>query len=318
MSKADRIINIIDSLARDPAASAAELAAKLRVSERSVYRYLSDLKRLGYSLHSARDENGLNRHALQPLSFTAQEALALVAACQSLLSQKGLPLCDHLSEALAKIKTAVCGLEERRQFLRLESRFTFINRKTRDYTPWAGQIDTICDCIRHGRTIKVIYNSRSSGQSMERLLDPYDLFWSEGDLYLAAYCHNNKEVRSFKANRFTSVKKTPGHFTRQTDFDLQGYLGCSWRVWRGTEALEVKILAQPPASLLFIETSYHESQQVTRQPDGSVLVSVKTVDTPELRSWLLSWGSQVEVLEPQSLRVEIKRELLSTLESYSH
>lgn len=317
MSKADRLINIIDSLARNPAASASELAVKLCVSERSVYRYLNDLKRLGYTLHSTSDESSLRRHVLQPLSFTAQEALALVAACQSLLSQDGLPLCDHLCEALAKIKTAIPALEEKRQFLRLETRFTFLGRKARDYTYWSDQINTICQCIRHNRTIKVVYNSHSAGQLTERLLDPHDLFWNDGDLYLAAYCHSKAEMRSFKINRMQSVKRDSGHFTRAPDFDLKEYLGRSWRVWRGAEELQVEILAYPPASLLFLETSYHSSQRVCRQPDGSVLVVLSTADTPEFRSWLLSWGSQVEVLEPTSLRAEIKQEMLAAVEKYS-
>ncbi len=315
MSKAEKLINIIDSLSRNPAATAAELAGQLRVSERSVYRYLNDLKRLGFVLNSASDENGVRRHMLHPLSFTAREALALIAASQSMLSQEGLPLYEHLCEALAKIRSAIPALEEKRQFLRLESRFTFLSRKARDYACWAEQIETIYQCIRYNRTINVMYYSHTAGKVTERLLNPYDLFWSDGDLYLAAYCHTRAEMRSFKVNRFHSVKKHHGHFTRDPGFDLKEYLGGSWRVWRGEEQ-EIKLLAHHPASLLFLETSYHSSQRVCRQPDGSVLVSLTTSDTPEFRSWLLSWGSKVEVLEPISMRSEIKKELLAGLERY--
>jgi predicted DNA-binding transcriptional regulator YafY len=315
MGKTERFINIINTLTRNPAASAGELAEKLQVSERSVYRYLSELKRYGYLAHSTRDqETGTSVRVLRSLTFTATEALAVAAACQSFLSE-GLPFCHEIEEALRKIKTAISSLDEKRTFARLETRFTYLTQNLRDYTPWMDDLNKIRNCIRQNRSIVAVYDSHASGEK-ERAMDPYDLFWNNGNMYLAAYCHNNKCMRSFKINRFSSVKETPALFERDLQFNLRDFIGQSWRVFRGSEEIVVKICVYPPATRYFLESSYHDSQEIQEHPNGKITCTLKTYNTPEFKSWLLSWGSQVEVLEPTDLREEIKQELLESLGKY--
>ncbi len=317
MNKTERIIKVILTLTQNPAASAHELAEQLQISERSIYRYLSIIKRLGYCLHNFKDaESGLRRHYLTPLTFTASEALAIIGAGQSLLSQDGLPLSNDLETALAKVKSAICPIEEKRAFYRLEPRFTYLGEKSRDYTPWQGFIQQIRECIYHCRSITVVYDSFSSDEVTERRLDPYDFYWNKGNLYLAAYCHRHNEMRSFRIDRFNSVKKVNGHFTRNPEFDLNEYLGPSWRVFRGKEKMTVKILVYPPASRLFRETRYHETQKLEDLEDGKLFCTFMVSDTPEFRTWLLRWGSQMEVVEPVELREGIKKELQKCLERY--
>jgi predicted DNA-binding transcriptional regulator YafY len=318
MNKTERIIKVILALSQNPAASAPELAGQLQVSERSVYRYLNDIKRLGFPLHTFKDaESGLRRHYLTPLTFTASEALAIIAAGQSLLSQDGLPLCDDLGTALLKVKAAICSIEDKRTFYRLEPRFTYLSEKIRDYTPWQGLIQQIIECIYHCRSITVVYDSFSSDEVTERIIDPYDLYWNKGNLYLAAYCHKHNDMRSFRIDRFCAIKKVGERFTRDPEFHLNEYLGPSWRVYRGNEdVIKVKILVYPPAARLFRETHYHDTQELEELEDGKLSCTFKVPDTPEFRTWLLGWGSQVEVVEPPELREGVKEELVKSVQLY--
>ena len=50
--------------------------------------------------------------------------------------------------------------------------------------------------------------------------------------------------------------------------------------------------------------------------DGQIICTLIVYNSPELKSWLLSWGKQVEVLEPQAPREEIKEELQAGLGMY--
>jgi predicted DNA-binding transcriptional regulator YafY len=318
MNKTERIIKVIVALSQNPAASATELAGQLQVSERSIYRYLRDIRRLGFPLRTFRDqESGLRRHYLTPLTFTASEALAIIAAGQSLLSQEGLPICEDLETALLKVKAAICSIEDKRAFYRLEPRFTYLGEKIRDYTPWQGLIQQITECIYHCRSITVVYDSFSSEEVTERIIDPYDLYWSRGNLYVAAYCHKHNDMRSFRIDRFKSIQKVGERFNRDPEFALNKYLGPSWRVYRGNEEVsKVKIMVYPPAARLFRETRYHETQELEELEDGKLSCTLTVYDSPEFRSWLLGWGSQVEVLEPAELREEIKEELQESLGRY--
>lgn len=317
MNKTERIIKVILTLAQNPAAPVPEIAGQLQISERSVYRYLQLIKSQGYCLHNYKDaESGLRKHYLTPLTFTASEALAIIAASQSLLAQDGLPLSADLGTALAKIKAAIYPLDEIRAFRRLEPRFTYIGEKIRDYSPWHQLIRQIQQCIYHCKPVLLVYDSFSSGEVSERTIDPYDFYWNRGNLYLAAYCHRHKEMRNFRIDRISDVKKIAGSFTRNPQFDLSEYLGPSWRVYRGHTEMAIKLLVYPPASRLFRETRYHETQELQEREDGTLCCTLTVSDSPEFRTWLLGWGSQLEVLAPAELREGIKEELQASLERY--
>lgn len=319
MNKTERIIKVILTLAQKPAASVSELAEELQISQRSVYRYLNVIKDLGYCLHNYKDtESGLRRHYLAPLTFTASEALAIIASGQSLLSQEGLPLSNDLESALKKVKAAICPIEEKRAFYRLESRFTYLGETIRDYTPWRSIIEQLRDCISSCRSVSVVYDSFSSDEITERQIDPYDLYWYKGNFYLAAYCHKHNEMRSFRIDRFKAVKKIGKRFIRNPEFNINEYFGLSWRVYRGDEEKTVKLLVYPPASRLFQETRYHETQKLEELENGKILCTLTVSDSPEFRTWLLGWGSRVEVVEPVELREAIKEELKKSFRRYKN
>lgn len=317
MNKTMRIFSIVQTLNQEPGTSAHELAVKHGISERSVYRYLKELKVMGFVLHPVDNEEGdMRKRALAPLTFTGAEALAFVAACQSLLSQQGIPFCSSLKTALQKVEGALCSWEDKRTYLRMQSHFTYLNATLRDHTPWQDIIETINTSIRRNRTITAIYDSFSADEVTERLMDPYDLFFRDGNLYLAAYCHKRQSVCNFRIDRFKGIKSVNGQFVRDHSFNLKEFLGSSWRVWHGSQKATVKFIVYPPASRFFRESTYHDSQKTEELEGGQVLCSLTVYITPEIKSWLLSWGKQIKLLEPLELVEKIKDELRESLIVY--
>ena len=64
------------------------------------------------------------------------------------------------------------------------------------------------------------------------------------------------------------------------------------------------------------EKIWHESQKVEQQSDGSIIFEAEVAGTKEIKFWIMSWGSKAEVLEPESLRDEIREEAEVILERY--
>ncbi len=317
MSKTKRLIKVIMSLNQTPGVSAQEIALQSGVTERTVYRYLRELKELGYLIYTGKDpEAKMRKYSLKPLSFTGAEASAIVASCQPLLSQKGLPISAEMETALPKVKGAICNLEEEREFYTLKKGFTYLGKDLRDYTPWSEHLREISRCIRNSKTIVVDYDSFATGKVSERAMDPYHLYYDDGNLYLVAYCHKHKTLRTFKINRFQAIKKIAGDFKREPDFDLKKYLEGTWRNYRGIEEMKVKLHIDPPLARLFLETSYHGSQELEELAAGKICCRFIVYNSPEFRTWLLGWGRHVEVIEPAELRAEIKEELRESLKKY--
>ena len=75
------------------------------------------------------------------------------------------------------------------------------------------------------------------------------------------------------------------------------------------QAVRVRILFEPRWATYVEERNWHESQTFTKGPDGKIEISMDVGSTPDLRSWILSFGSGAEVLEPEELRAEVAREL---------
>lgn len=54
------------------------------------------------------------------------------------------------------------------------------------------------------------------------------------------------------------------------------------------------------------EKIWHESQKIDPQQNGSIIFEAEVAATDEIKFWIMSWGSQAEVLEPESLREGIR------------
>ena len=81
-------------------------------------------------------------------------------------------------------------------------------------------------------------------------------------------------------------------------------------------ARRVRLRFAKERALQVAERSWHPSQKVEPQPDGSLELVLEVGSTTELRDWILSFGAAVEVLEPEELRAEVAAELARALARY--
>jgi len=81
--------------------------------------------------------------------------------------------------------------------------------------------------------------------------------------------------------------------------------------------VKVRIWFSPDAAGYIKEKIWHETQEITAQKDGSIIFEAEVAGTEEIKFWVLSWGSKALVLEPESLREEIRAEFADLAERYS-
>lgn len=86
--------------------------------------------------------------------------------------------------------------------------------------------------------------------------------------------------------------------------------GRSFGVFQGEGEAEhtVRVRFSATVARYVAEGQWHASQQLTRQPDGSLLAEFHLSTTEEIKRWILSFGRHAEVLEPEELRQEIRDE----------
>lgn len=69
------------------------------------------------------------------------------------------------------------------------------------------------------------------------------------------------------------------------------------------------------AARLIGERVWHATQKLTLDPDGLIL-EMRAGLSPDLQQWLLGWGGEAEVLEPQELRNAVARAAAATVAIY--
>ena len=152
------------------------------------------------------------------------------------------------------------------------------------------------------------YQSLSATEPVTYIVWPYGLAYHRGSLYLIGRTRRHDEICHWKVDRIEAVELKDQRFERPADFDLQKHLAKSFGVFHGDEEAHVKVRFLPAVARYIGESTWHPSQKLTQQRDGSVVVEFQLDGTEEIKRWIMSFGKQAQVLEPEELRDKIIKE----------
>jgi predicted DNA-binding transcriptional regulator YafY len=124
-------------------------------------------------------------------------------------------------------------------------------------------------------------------------------------------------MRTWKVDRMLDAEATLAPFQRPTDFDAKKHFEQAFAVVVGSEDLTIRIRFTGTAAKYVQEKQMHPSQVIVSKAAGMTEVVYRLSTTFEIKSWILSFGSSAEVIEPDSLRDEIIREHKAALASYA-
>ncbi|ACX52867.1 Helix-turn-helix type 11 domain protein [Ammonifex degensii KC4] len=290
-----------------------DLARRFEVSERTIQKDL-DIIRHALRLelrHSPRGYYFERVPTLPVLQFTFGEALSLLLALQAARHQLGSEFGD-LASALRRLTSL------------FPPEFESLLHRQAGLLPSSGRkqhrqhlLLLLNQALLHRRKVKMVYSTHSRGGARsERVVHPYCLLPYVRSWYLIAYCERRQETLFFKLDRIEQAFLLDEYYPFPEDFDLAAYLGPTWGIMRGAagEPVEVVLRFTPEAGRRVAEEDWHPSQQVEELGDGSVLFKLRVAVTPEFVSWLLYYGSQVEVLAPPELRGRLAEEHLKAAE----
>jgi predicted DNA-binding transcriptional regulator YafY len=172
---------------------------------------------------------------------------------------------------------------------------------------YVNTLNAVGQSWMEGHQLKIWYWTLGK-KPEERIIEPYFIqpeLWEHGN-YVIAYCHTAKEIRIFKIERIKSYELLNTTYKVPKSFDINKYLENTWGITAYGEVETVK-LKFTDKNLVRIaqETIWHPTQTVEKQPDGSVIVTFKLHITPDFEGFVRSWGEEVEVVEPKSLRKKI-------------
>jgi predicted DNA-binding transcriptional regulator YafY len=297
-----------------------DLVDDLGCVRRTVYRDLDALMLAGFPLVSEKRDGRvyyrfLETFTLGDVPFTPDEILALAFGEDLLRTLEGTVFHDSIGSALAKIRAGL-GPELSSYLARLGESFRVLPGPHKNYASFRDTIQLLNDAVLEKRTVRMRYRTGRTGSVATRSLDPYRVWYRSGGLYVVGLDHRSEEIRTFAVDRIRSIEATDTIFEIQPGFDFDEYIGSSFGVI-AEPAVPVRIRFDGRWASYVEERTWHASQRIERGPGGSILLSMEVGGTAELRTWILSFGSGAEVLEPTALREEVIAELERSLGRYA-
>jgi predicted DNA-binding transcriptional regulator YafY len=285
--------------------SPADIAKRTGMAKRTVYRDLRAIDgELGIPVWSEGGRWGVDADAfLPPLRLTLSEAMAIFLSARLLARymDKHDPV---LASAFTKLEEGLPAS------LRDHVERTVQDLSSRDVDPaFNRQVEALTRAWADRRVVAFEYAPAPySGRREPRraLVRPYLLEPSlqTHALYLIGFDEERGAMRTFKVERIRDLSVLPRTFEAPEE-DVVAQLRRAWDIIADQPATKVVLRFRPEVAGRVMEASWHPSQAVTELSDGSLEWSATVAGTIEIRLWILSWGSDVEVVSPAALRDDV-------------
>jgi predicted DNA-binding transcriptional regulator YafY len=291
----DRLLAIIILLLNRDKIKAGYLARRFAVSIRTIYRDLEAIDLAGIPIISYPGNNGgfgiMETYKLERQVLSLNDMLSILRTLKSihttladssldtaidkftsLLPQEGLSRLEEYSERFV-IDLMPLGYHKRqRQFLKV-----------------------IHGAIQEQKLLRFVYRSMK-GECLTRTVEPMTLLFKGYAWYLFAFCRTRQDFRIFRVSRMSNAVILLQGFTRRnrsykeySDFDVD------------KNQLVHLVLKFKARARVKVEDYFFE-ENISIQPDGSLLVNVSWPYDEWVISHLLSYGDDLEVINPTFVR----------------
>ncbi len=331
--KSGRLLEILLLLQARGQVTAGELAERLEVSPRTIYRDAEALSSAGVPIYTERGRAGgirlLPGYRTDMTGLTADEARALFVLSTG-GAQEDLGLGTAARSAVLKVMRAVP--EPFRPAATATSQRILV-----DAAGWmraaepTEQLGVLQAAVFTDRRVRLGYRSSGQRAARERVVDPYGLVCKAGIWYLVA--DQDGEPRLFRVSRVSSAVADEAPVRRRDGVELAELWGLLRRQVEERPA-EIAVTARVRRERLDMFLRICAAHLAERDADGAgdaedgegdardgggaewVVVGLRFAAVPAART-LLSFGGDVEVVSPAEVRADLAATAASVIARYA-
>jgi predicted DNA-binding transcriptional regulator YafY len=324
-----RLDRLQDLLAKHPKGlSLYELASILRVTPRTMRRYLAEVQR-EYDLESARTRGGgplvwriRSGEIPRKVELRRTQAYALLAARRLFEPMKGSALYDEIDLAVNKLVAFArrpgrgpnAGLAD----ARLEDRFLYLPHAPKNYRERTEELDDLFQAVSDLRPLTLLYRSATRDKEERITIHPYALVLHRDSVYCVGYHVARREVRTFVLDRMRDTQcAVTERFQLPKSFDVNDYFQGEFGIWKSETKHKVVIDFDAQAAEYVRARKVHGTQRLQSLPGGGLRLTMTVGDLNQVTSWVLEWGARARVVAPPELVQRVKSELQGALSGYA-
>ena len=331
MKNLDKLLTTIALISKTGGATAQEIADKLGVTREKTYDWLRKIKEYGFEIEKKRDENNKIRNILikhtgkwsdlfnsSGITFSRDELVALGLLKNGLQTYHGNEIKKITHDLFKKINKAV-SMDLDGKINDLNFFFPAYARLNKNYKGKEQIIDILVKAIQERHKCLITYSAFHDGKTKDHVISPLHLFEHQGGLYLFVHIDPFDNIRTLALERISQITESEEIFIRPTlkEFDpelrMKNVFGL---ICDDSGPIEVKIWFSAHQAPYIKERIWSPSQDIIDQNDGSIILKMKTSGRYEIKRWVLGYGAEAEVLQPNNLREEIADELQQMTKRY--
>ncbi|WP_284644434.1 helix-turn-helix transcriptional regulator [Paenibacillus silviterrae] len=284
--------------------SASALADKYQVSQRTIYRDIDAISAAGIPVVSYQGVHGgygimesykMDRSLLG--SHDVESLITLLNGLSTVFSD------EQASETVRKLRTIQKEGSSPSLTLDIGSR-----RGPNE------SLRLLRAAIKARKVVRFEYVS-AKNERLTRIVEPVCLMYKNQVWYLHAFCRGRSDYREFKLTRMSELAMLPEQYHKVHPVPAERQTG--YRRFESANPVTLVLHFSPQALARSLDF-FHEAERCF-QEDGSLLIKLR-LSAPAEMNWLLplilSFGDDVEIVEPIEFREQIRSKLESMLLRY--
>jgi predicted DNA-binding transcriptional regulator YafY len=279
--------------------TAVELAKHFQVSVRTIYRDIESLNMAGIPIYSQQGIGGgfsiLENYKLNKEFLNEKEIAAITSAI------KGVSTIVH--------DVGLDTIIEKMNSIAKSSKETSDKELILDFSQWNSnkkqKVDTIKKAI-DGKNVLSFNYTKFDNLNTERIVEPVNLIFKGHSWYLHAYCRIRGDFRTFRVSRIMNLMMLKERYSPRKEALVKKDDLSSWMNNLITDTRTIKLIMKFSPTVRAKVLDYFDETQIHFMNDGYMRVEVTYPDDEWTYGVILSFGADVEVLEPQYVRDIIK------------
>ncbi|PWG00303.1 DNA-binding transcriptional regulator [Levilactobacillus bambusae] len=299
--KINRLVGILSVLLQENETTAVKLAQKFEVSQRTIYRDIDSLAEAGIPIYTTRGSGGgiriIDDYRIDRTLLTSKEMQGILTGLRGIDSVSGS---HYYRQLMEKIQAGSSELINGQENILI------------DLASWyqptlVPKFQLIQNAIETNQKISFAYFAQA-GKS-QRQVEPYYLVFKWSNWYLWGWSTEKQDFRLFKLMRISQLKLMDEIFQPRPAPIPDPAV-------RKTQTNHIKFKALFNNKVAWRVVEEFGTDNLAKQTDGRLLLQGDYSNSESLYQWLLTFGNDVEILEPQSIKIELLQTAKKILQLY--
>lgn len=333
---AQRVAQVVHLLHQNPlGVSMSLLERELRVHRRTLSRYIQTLQEalmdddgeplVEYVRKGGEARLRFRRKRTALLEGEAYELMSLYLALDLMTFLDGTFLHEGAEEILDRLQgmlSKTAGHQTNLILKDFDKKFHHFTEAPKDYSGHNDILRKLVQALVVQRFIQLSYQKHVQAEPRRHRVQPLTLLMYKRALYLVcrrpADPELNKEERilTFAVERITSVTVLEEGFPYPADYDPEGRYRSNFGLVADADPVEVVLRFDKVVAGGVSTRHWHPSQSAVFMENGDLEMRLNVSPGAEFLAWILGYGAFVEVMEPLSLRDQVRERLQEALLRY--